>query len=400
MRRLPASLSDKSIRLVWKLSRDAKPSEAGAYGVDHVKAPVFASHLSENVAKLRTDIQKDAYRFSRLRMAPILKPSGGHRIIAIPTVRDRLLQRALLAHLEADNRFNATSLISFGFTKNRSLAHAQRRALELRQLHPWVLKADIVKFFDQIPRGQIKGLVRKRVRSKIISGLLCDAIDCELEDGNGWATEIARSNGIKKGLGLRQGMPVSPLLSNLFLKGFDDALAKQGLHAVRYADDIAVFADSEIECQDALTFIRSCLAPLKLKVPELMDDTKTTISEPSKPAEFLGVEIKLFGNRYELRAPAKKIARIEADMAKICSVEQCVKDQTNIGKVVRTLESLIIGHRASMAVLDNPEDFISRLEAAKKRYLRLLLVALIGEKAVSGLNDNQLAILGLRAFEH
>jgi retron-type reverse transcriptase len=356
--------------------------------------------LAENVAKLRADIQRDSYRFSKLRMAPILKPSGGHRIIAIPTIRDRLLQRALLAHLEADKRFNVTSPISFGFTKHRTLADAQRRALELRQLHPWVLKADIVKFFDQIQRGQIKELVRKRVRSKVIAGLLCDAIDCELEDRGGLGAEIARTNGIRKGLGLRQGMPVSPLLSNLLLKGFDDSLAKQGIQAVRYADDIAVFADSKNDCQNALTFIRSCLGPLKLKVPELMDDSKTTVSEPSKAVEFLGVEIKLFGDIYRLCAPSKKIAKIEADMAAICSVEQCVKDQMNIGRVVRTLESLIIGHRASMAVLDNPNDFILRLEAAKERSLRALLISLIGKNAVRELDHDRLAILGLEDFNH
>jgi hypothetical protein len=56
-------------------------------------------------------------------------------------------------------------------------------------------------------------------------------------------------------IGLRQGMPVSPMLSNLLLKRFDEGLDKQGIVAVRYADDIAVFARSREECLEALAAV-------------------------------------------------------------------------------------------------------------------------------------------------
>jgi RNA-directed DNA polymerase len=398
MKRLPASLSAEAIEKVWKGSRDAQRSKAGASGVDRIEAFEFRLRLRENIAQLRLDIRKDSYRFKPLRLAPIVKASGGYRIIAIPTVRDRLVQRALLDHLERDNRFSLISPISYGFTKGRSLADAQKQALALRQTHPWVLKADIIKFFDQIPRNQIKALIRKRVRSKIVSGLLCAAVDCELEDGTGRLAQIARDNGIKRGRGLRQGMPVSPLLSNLLLKEFDEALAKQKLHAVRYADDIAIFADNRNECRDALKIIQGNLKSLNLEIPELADGGKTVIFGPSEPVEFLGVEIKRFGDIYELRAPASKIAKIEADMAVSCSIEQCVKEKKNIGQVVQGLESFVIGHQASMAILDNRDDFVARLQAAKNKQLKSLLISLVGENVVQRLDESRLAILGLQPF--
>jgi retron-type reverse transcriptase len=156
--RLPGSLSRDAIRTVWNQCRDSTPSTAGAAGVDNLSASVFASRLAEHIAAMREDIRAGVYRFSKLRIAPIQKPTGGYRIIAIPTVRDRLLQRALLAHLENDRRFDASSPISFGFTRGRTLSLAQERALELRQTRPWVLQADIVKFFDRIRRRDVKAL--------------------------------------------------------------------------------------------------------------------------------------------------------------------------------------------------------------------------------------------------
>jgi hypothetical protein len=199
---------------------------------------------------------------------------------------------------------------------------------------------------------------------------------------------------------LRQGLPVSPLLSNLLLKEFDDALAKRGIAAIRYADDIAVFGDSKRECLDALDFIQENLARLALNIPELKDGGKTILSGPSDVVGFLGVEIRRFGDVYKLCAPARKVDQIDADMAAIASVDRCVTERRNIGQLVRALDSFVIGHGASMAVLDHPDEFMSRLEAAKQKHLRSLLVSLIGQRAVQGLDDDRLSILGLQPFKY
>lgn len=398
LRRLPSSLSSEAIRTVWKHSRDANPSTAGASGIDWIRAAAFSAHLAENIAEMRDDIRKDNYRFKNLRIAPIEKPSGGYRIIAIPTVRDRLLQRALLQHLEADHRFSVRSAISYGFTKSRTLADAQLQALNLRDMHPWVLQADIVQFFDRIPRQNVKRLIKKHVRSTIVGELLSAAVDCELDARDKVAAALALDNGVIKGVGLRQGMPVSPLLSNLLLKDFDNALVKRGINAIRYADDIAVFADSRNACRDALKFVRDTLAKLHLNVPDLAEDSKTKLREPSESVEFLGVEIKRAENGYVLAAPSKKLAKIDGELAKIASVESCIENRRNLGQVVQTLDSFVIGHAASMAVLKQPNDFLSRLEASKQRCIEDLLTNILGKEAVKKLDKEKRAILGLTSF--
>lgn len=193
-------------------------------------------------------------------------------------------------------------------------------------------------------------------------------------------------------------MPVSPMLSNLLLKSFDEALTKRGLVALRYADDIAVFGNSREELTEALAFITKTLSDLNLEIPELEAGGKTTISGPSDIVEFLGVEIRRSGDRYVLTAPNKKLAAIEDEMAQLASIAECVKHSRNIGQVVRSLDAFIAGHGASMAVLDDPKSFIDRLEAAKQRKLNALLKGLIGENAVKSLDETRRAILGLDRF--
>lgn len=397
-KRLPVSLSTEALREAWRGSRDATP-KPGAPGVDGIRAPQFASDLTDHIERIRQEVRAASFRFNRLRLARVMKDSGGYRILAIPTVRDRLVQRAILRHLEADPRFQPSSEISYGFAKQRTLADAQRAALSLRQSRPWVLKCDIVRFFDRIPRSQLKDLVRRKVGWKVIANLLCGAVDSELHLRTSEDVELVTANGVQSGIGLRQGMPVSPMLSNLLLKRFDERLEKQGIVAVRYADDIAVFAHSRAACEGALQAIQGGLAELQLEVPHLLDEGKTRIFGPSEVVEFLGVEIRRKGEVYELCAPAGKIEKIEADMAKMVQVERCVDEKRNIGQVVRALDSFTVGHAASMAVLEDGGAFMARLEAAKRRQLRTLLVNLLGENVVVSLSPDQLAVLGVEAFK-
>jgi RNA-directed DNA polymerase len=174
-RRLPNSLSEVAFRDAWNDSRDKSPTRPGAPGIDRISAQEFRSQLETNIRLTRRLIQTGGYQFKRLRVAPIPKASGGERIIAIPTVQDRLVQRVLLHHLEGDPRFPRSSSIAYGFAKGRSLPDAQRRAMDLRRSARWVVQSDIIKFFDRIRRGQLKARVQKAVRSKIVAALVEEA---------------------------------------------------------------------------------------------------------------------------------------------------------------------------------------------------------------------------------
>lgn len=111
MRRLPGSFAHSVMRDVWATSSDRR-ANAGKPGPDGVRAQVFSSFLASNIDAVRRDIQQGHFSFGRLRTAIVPKASEGFRIIAVPNVRDRFVQRVLLRHLEQDKRFSANSPIS------------------------------------------------------------------------------------------------------------------------------------------------------------------------------------------------------------------------------------------------------------------------------------------------
>jgi RNA-directed DNA polymerase len=397
-RRLPNRLSESNFKRVWRESRDSSPSRPGAPGIDRVTAQAFSAELLTEIRRIRLVIQRDHYQFSRLRVAPVPKASGGERIIAIPTVRDRLLQRVILDHLEGDPRFKPTSSVSYGFTKGRNLQDAQRQAVLLRDQHPWVIQADIIKFFDRVDRSILLTKLRNVVRSKIVFRLLQLAIACELDDRDPKAQSLSVENQIREGRGLRQGMPLSPMLSNILLKEFDQSISKSGLRAIRYADDIAIFCDSENECHAALSLIKAQLGKLKLQIPELSEGDKTKILGPTQIVEFLGTEIRWFPSGYRLCTPSKRLVRIEERLKEICTFEYCHKHRMTFPQALRSIESSLVGHERSVHDLDGASDFVARLNALRTKYSRKLLISIIGENAVRALSAEKRSVLGLDAF--
>ena len=84
----------------------------------------------------------------------------------------------------------------------------------------------------------------------------------------------------------------------------------------------------------------------------------------------------------------------------MASFDSCVSQRRNIGQIVRALDSFVIGHVASMAVLHDGQEFLTKLEGLKRKQLKALLATIFGTQAVRKLDDDQLAILGLQAFKY
>ena len=116
-KRLPKAFSLASFRTIWRESRDGRGYRPGGAGVDGVTAERFASHLSAHLASIRSMIAEGQYSFSPLRPHLLPKGDDSYRVLAIPTVQDRLVQRAILEHLNADSRVNLDTPISFGFRR-------------------------------------------------------------------------------------------------------------------------------------------------------------------------------------------------------------------------------------------------------------------------------------------
>ena len=396
-KRLPAALSEESFREIWKASRDGRGYDPGSPGVDRTTADQFASNFSAHIGRIRDDISHQKFRFSPLKPHLLVK-GDGYRILAIPTVRDRLVQRAIIRHLDEDTKFNIATPISFGFRRNLGIDDAHNRSLELRKKYPWVLKVDIIQFFDRLDRHLLLNKTEP-IRSKTIKYLICEAITCEIDRRFAKALSVAQDHGIKEGEGLRQGMPLSPVLSNLMLKEFDTAVHRAGLKAVRYADDIAVFCSTRRDCLKALELIQAELAALNLSVPDLGSGSKTRLYEPAETAEFLGLDVKRTASGYQLVAPTKKLDKIAAKMREVASIEECIKGKRTVSQAAQTLDAMIAGHRGMVSRVANGEDFLNRLISERRKAMNGLLGELIGADLIATLTPEKKAVLGWADFE-
>jgi hypothetical protein len=373
-------------------------TSAGTPGVDGVSATDFAKELAPNLHQVREAIRWGHFRFNPLRVCTVPKKNGAKRIIAIPTIRDRLIQRAICRHLELDPRFPTPSPVAFGFVKGRTLQQAQVKAADYRQVSPWVFQTDIVSFFDQIDRADVLKAIKRSVRSKVVAELIGKAVETELDYSDPMTTVLTRESGLKRGQGLRQGMPLSPVLSNLVMKDVDRGLEKAKLKAIRYADDIAVFCNSQEECVAAFELVSALLKPLGLKLPPLAAGGKTTITPPNEACEVLGVELRQIGERYQMCVPFGRITKIKDQFTEIAISEYCVAHQITLTRMLAHLEAVAQGHKRAVDGLHNASDFRARVESLKNQAVESLVRSLIGSNAFANLTAQKLAVLGVRPF--
>jgi RNA-directed DNA polymerase len=145
-------LSKEALRAAWKLSRDSSANAARA-GIDGITAQTFAANLDSNLAGLAKRLRSGSWGPTSLRSAFIPKEdSNKERMICIPTVADRLVQRAIVRYLARTQRLPIYNVSSFAFIEDLGTIAAIRRAVELRNQHEWCLKTDIQTFFDNIQR--------------------------------------------------------------------------------------------------------------------------------------------------------------------------------------------------------------------------------------------------------
>ncbi|WP_426419352.1 reverse transcriptase domain-containing protein [Bradyrhizobium genosp. A] len=154
-------LSKSNLCAAWKDSRNAT-SNPGRPGLDGLTAEQFAFRIDERLAALAAELRAGEYHPSRLKPVFIPKPnSSKDRLICIPVIRDRIVQKAILNHLVTKQKLPVENEFSFGFLKGRGTANALDRAVELRRRYDWCLKTDIEAFFDRIPRSEAKWRVSK-----------------------------------------------------------------------------------------------------------------------------------------------------------------------------------------------------------------------------------------------
>ena len=306
-------VSKATLACEWKVSRDAKKN-SGSKGADGITALQFAQKLDSNLHQIALLLRKGEFGFSKLRAVFVPKPnSEKERMICIPTVRDRLVQRVILRYITSKKLFPIYNSSSFGFIKGRGTVEAVRAVVKLRGQYEWCLKTDIEAFFDRIPRAYLKSCVYKCLGRHSLTPLIFSVIDSEAKLTAENRSQFAKQ-GMKAGLGVRQGMPLSLLLANLALADFDKKIAANRLEMVRYADDLVLFFHSKDDAYLGLDTLTNLLNKLQLTIPKIADDSKSKIVSSSEPLTFLGREIVYLDSEksFVARVSRNQISKIKS----------------------------------------------------------------------------------------
>jgi group II intron reverse transcriptase/maturase len=250
----------------------------GAPGVDGVTIRMFEANLEQNLAALMYDLKhRGHYHAQPLLRVYIPKGKGKTRALGIPTVRDRVAQEVVRSLLEPifDPTFAEES---FGFRPGRN-AHQAIQAI-LNAYHRgnrFVVDADILSCFDNIPHDLIIDLVAERVADGNILKILHEFLTAEVVDED-------NDSPPPPDRGTPQGGVISPLLANIVLNVLDQRLIQAGLRFVRYADDFVVLCSSLPSAEQALTLVDETLRSLGLSLSP--DKTRVTTFQQGVP--FLG----------------------------------------------------------------------------------------------------------------
>jgi group II intron reverse transcriptase/maturase len=233
-------------------------------GIDGETWQHYGKNLEGHLVDLAGRLKRGTYQAKPVRRVHIPKPDGRQRPIGVPTLEDKIVQRAVVEVLNAVYEQDFVGF-SYGFRPGRSQHHALDAlavGIDRTQVN-WVLDADICGFFDTVDHGWLVKFIEHRIGDRRVVRLIQKWLAAGvLEDGVRTAREI----------GTVQGGSISPLLSNIYLHYVFDLWVRRwrttrtngDLIVVRYADDIVVGIQHRADAERFLTELRDRFATFGL----------------------------------------------------------------------------------------------------------------------------------------
>jgi CRISP-associated protein Cas1 len=263
-------------------------SNNGCEGVDGETIASFAAHADKNLIKLCGAVAKGLYKPLPLRELSIPKKDGGWRKLAVPTVRDRIVQQALLniLHPVLECQFESSS---FAYRPGRSHQMAvQQVDYWHKDGYDWILDADLVKYFDNLQHSRLLTEVSERFYSRLAKGAGLEAPVAALALSliEQWIScGVVTAEGlVLPQKGVPQGSPISPILANVYLDDLDEFVASTSLKLVRYADDFVVLGRRRQQVVEAREDIAELLRGMGLR----FHVQKTMVTNFKEGFRFLG----------------------------------------------------------------------------------------------------------------
>jgi group II intron reverse transcriptase/maturase len=244
----------------FAVKREAAP------GVDGETWRPYGETLEANLQDLAERLKRGAYRAKPVRRAYIPKTDGRQRPLGVPTLEDKIVQRAVVEVLNALYEPDFLGF-SYGFRPRRSPHHALDAltvGIMTKKVN-WVLDADLRAFFDTLDHGWLIRFIEHRVADRRVVRLIQKWLNAGvLEDGHRIQSEV----------GTVQGGSISPLLANVYLHYAFDLWAHRwrrhqahgDVVVVRFADDFVVGFEARDDAEQFLTALRARIAQFGLSL--------------------------------------------------------------------------------------------------------------------------------------
>jgi RNA-directed DNA polymerase len=292
----------------------------GAPGIDGMDCEYLGRWFRKHRGELKRRLLNGEYEPTAVRRVNIPKASGkGARPLGIPTVKDRLVQQAMLQVLQRklDGEFSESS---YGFRPSRSAKQAITKAREYaREGKRIVVDIDLSNFFNEVNQDKLMHLLSLRIGDKRVLLL----IRKYLRSG-------VMINGckMKSDKGTPQGGPLSPLLSNVMLDVLDKELEKRGHKFCRYADDANIYVST---WRGARRVFKSICLFIENKLKLKVNYEKSKIARVWK-TKFLGFSLT---NRKEakIRIAPEALKKFKERVRKLTSRTQGISTDTRITRL-------------------------------------------------------------------
>ncbi len=247
---------------------------SGFAGVDGISPDVFELNLESNLNSLINSVKSNTYKPENLQGIIIPKSETKIRALAIPTVKDRVLQRAVsqILSISIDEMLEDNS---FAYRKGYSRSSAAYVINKARnEGYNFILESDIQSFFDNVNWDILIKKLEILYGGDPVLPLLIDWVKSDV---------VYNNQIIKRTKGLPQGCVISPLLANLYLDEFDEALEDE-FKLVRYADDFVILCKSKEQAEQALMRVKETLYNLELDI----NLSKTNVISFQDGFQYLG----------------------------------------------------------------------------------------------------------------
>jgi len=282
-------------------------SNKGAGGVDGMSVDELLTFLKDNQKQLIQKLKDGKYKPNPVRRVEIPKETKGEtRKLGVPTVVDRVFQQAITQVLSPiyEEQFSENS---YGFRPRRGAHDALKQCQQnVNDGYVYVVDMDLEKFFDTVCQSKLIEVLSRTIKDGRVISLIHKYLNAGVI-----------SNGMfeKTEVGMPQGGPLSPLLSNIMLNELDKELERRGHRFVRYVDDCMIFCKSR---KSAIRTLENIMPYIEGKLFLKVNREKTKVASISK-IKYLGNSFYRYKGKCRMRVHPKSIEKMKAKLKELTS---------------------------------------------------------------------------------